>query len=196
MNKIAIKIFELQLLVLMNKALVILGELTNRDLDWMLRNGERKELESGTILIEEGKEIDALYIVLKGTLVASVSALGNRQVAQLSRGEVLGEMSFVDGRLPSATVTAEEHSLVLSVPRQKLSDKLEVDALFSLRFYRAVSKFLSSRLRNTVTKIGDRESPQSPDAPSQEDLDKQSQEKISQFERIMERLQGESHVKT
>ncbi|MGC9527098.1 MAG: cyclic nucleotide-binding domain-containing protein [Limnospira sp.] len=178
----------------MNKALVILGELTNRDLDWMLRNGERKKLESGMILIEEGQPIDALYIVLKGTFFASVAALGNRQVAKLNRGEVLGEMSFVDGRLPSATVTAAEPSLVLSVPRQKLSDKLEVDALFSLRFYRAVSKFLSSRLRNTVTQFGDR--PPSQEIPSPEELDQQGREKVERFEEIMKRLQGEYHVKT
>jgi len=178
----------------MNKALVILGELTNRDLDWMLRNGERKELESGTILIEEGQPIDALYIVLKGALIASVAALGNRQVAKLSRGEVLGEMSFVDGRMPSATVTAAEPSLVLSVPRQKLSEKLEVDALFSLRFYRAVSKFLSSRLRNTVTQFGDRS--QAKDIPSAEEWDQQSREKADRFEEIMERLLGEYQVKT
>jgi CRP-like cAMP-binding protein len=178
----------------MNKALVILGELSNRDLDWMLRNGERKDLESGTILIAEGQPIDALYIVLKGTLVASVEALGNREIARLGRGEVLGEMSFVDGRLPSATVRASERSSVLSVPRQKLSEKLEVDVLFSLRFYRAVSKFLSSRLRSTVTQFGDRQPSQ--DVPSQEELDQQSQDKIDRFEQIMERLQGECRVKT
>lgn len=137
----------------MSKVLVILGELSDRDLDWMLANGIRNHLTAGTILIYESKPIDALYIVLEGTLSVSVAALGNREIGVIGTGEVLGEMSFVDGRLPSATVKAIEDCLVLSIPRRLLSEKLEQDVLFSLRFYRAITKFLSTRLRGTVTRF-------------------------------------------
>lgn len=180
----------------MNKTLAILGELSDRDLNWIMVNGERQQLRPGTVLIKEGQEIEALYIVLSGILGASVAALGNREVAQLGIGEVLGEMSFVDGRLPSATVTAKEPCLVLSVPRRKLSEKLELDALFSLRFYRAVSKFLSYRLRNTVTQFGEQKTnPSKPDNSSTE-IDESIQQQSSRFQEIIERLRGEYVVKT
>lgn len=138
----------------MTKASLILGELSDRDIDWMVANGKRETIPSGTILIEEDCPLDALYIVLDGTLSASVAELGNKEVGKIRQGEVLGEMSFVDGRLPSATVKAIEDSRVLSISRQLLTQKLEDDPLFSLRFYRAITKFLSSRLRATVSHFG------------------------------------------
>ncbi|MDF0555767.1 cyclic nucleotide-binding domain-containing protein [Kamptonema sp. UHCC 0994] len=137
----------------MSKVLAILGELSDRDIDWMLVNGTRNQISAGTVLICEGKTIDALYIVLDGSLSVSVAALGNREIGKISSGEVLGEMSFVDGRLPSASVRATEECLILSIPREKLTEKLEQDVLFSLRFYRAITKFLSTRLRGTVNRF-------------------------------------------
>lgn len=138
----------------MSKAVVILGELSDRDVEWMLTNGSKQELPKEKILITEGQPLNALYIVIDGTLKVYVAALGNREIGIITSGEVLGEMSFVDGRLPSATVKAVEDSLILSIPRQKLTEKLEQDVLFSLRFYRAITKFLSTRLRGTVSRLG------------------------------------------
>ncbi|VXD19378.1 conserved hypothetical protein [Planktothrix serta PCC 8927] len=134
----------------MTNALLILGELSDRDIDWMVTEGKRKTIQAGAILIEEDQPLDALYIVLSGTLSVSVATLGNQVVGKIGSGEVLGEMSFVDGRLPSATVKAVEDCCVLSISRTILSERLEEDVLFSLRFYRAITKFLSSRLRATV----------------------------------------------
>lgn len=134
----------------MTNALLILGELNDRDIDWIVTQGKREVLQAGTVLIQEDQPLDALYIVLSGTLNVCVAALENQVVGKIGGGEILGEMSFVDGRLPSATVQAVEECCVLSISRSLLSQKLEEDVLFSLRFYRAITKFLSSRLRATV----------------------------------------------
>lgn len=177
----------------MSKAVVILGELSDRDIDWMVVNGSKKSIPTDTILINEGQPLDALYIVVDGTLKVYVAAVGNREIGIITSGEVLGEMSFVDGRLPSATVRAMEDSLVLSIPRQKLTEKLEQDVLFSLRFYRAITKFLSSRLRGTVTRLGN-----DPDLLYEEMENNEFKPQIlddapiarARFESLMDRLQG------
>jgi CRP/FNR family transcriptional regulator, cyclic AMP receptor protein len=141
----------------MSKVLVILGELSDRDIDWMIANGKRTKVQAGTTLIVQGQPFDALYIVLDGTLSVSVASLPNKELGKLIGGEVLGEMSFVDGRLPSASITATEECLILSIPRRLLTEKLEQDVLFSLRFYRAITKFLSSRLRGVYRNLGENE---------------------------------------
>ena len=177
----------------MSKALVILSELNHRDIDWMINNSVQEKIERGTILIHEGKPINALYIVLEGSLSVSVASVGDREISRIGQGEVLGEMSFIDGRLPSATVKALDTSVVLSIPKQKLSEKLEQDVLFALRFYRAVTKFLSSRLRNTVNRFSDRpQSSQSPQTvPNSEEMD-HFQDGISKFDWILKRLKNKS----
>jgi CRP-like cAMP-binding protein len=177
----------------MSKALVILSELNHRDIDWMINNGIQKQIEKGTILIYEGQPIDALYIVLHGNLSVSVAAVGDREIGCIGKGEVLGEMSFIDGRLPSATVKALDTALVLSIPKQKLSEKLEQDVLFALRFYRAVTKFLSSRLRNTVNRFSEQpqSSPSPQTVPNAEEIDL-VQDGISKFDWILQRLKTQA----
>jgi bacteriocin-type transport-associated protein len=138
----------------MKKVLFILGELDDDDIDWVLETAVRQEIVAGTVLIHEGQPIDTLYILLEGELSVSVAAMGDQQIAILSSGEVVGEMSFIDTRPPSATVTAAKNSLVLSIPREQLATKLRQDIGFASRFYRALAIFLSNRLRVTVNQLG------------------------------------------
>ncbi|OLT61016.1 pentapeptide repeat-containing protein [Moorena bouillonii] len=125
------------------KTLLMIEELSDRDVEWMIATGSKKEIIADTTLIEEGKEIDALYIVSEGQFTVSV---GGRNIAELSGGEVVGEMSFLKRSLPSATVTAITNSEVWSISRQQLQDKLQQDTSFSSRFYKAISSILADRL--------------------------------------------------
>ena len=138
----------------MNKALFILGELNNDDLNWMIRTGRGQTLYPGTILIYEGKAIDALYILLSGTLSVFIESLDNKELATISSGEIVGEISFLDTRSPVATVKAIEESLVLVIPRLQLTAKLQQDMGFASRFYHGISLCLSDRLRGTVRRLG------------------------------------------
>ncbi len=139
----------------MRKVLYLLGELTDADADWLVANGERRAVPAGASIIEEGRPGQALFIVLDGTLTASVAALGDQEVERLVCGAVAGEMSFVDGRPPSATVRASEPALLLAIPQQLLAAKLQADQGFAARFYKAIAMFLSDRLRGKIEMLGD-----------------------------------------
>lgn len=136
----------------MRKALYILGQLTDGDVEWLLATGARRTLEPGDVLIEQGRPADALSIVLEGGLAIEVDG---RKVADRGTGEFLGEMSFVDGSPPSATVRATERSLVLAVPKAAVADHLGADTAFAARFYRAIAMVLSARLRELLSQSGD-----------------------------------------
>jgi bacteriocin-type transport-associated protein len=133
------------------KVLYILGQLGDSDTDWLAKVGRRQKTPVGHCLIEEGKPIDALYIVLTGRF--GVSA-GGKPLAELGKGEILGELSFVDASPPVATVRAIEDGLVLAVPRAQLEARLKQDLGFAARFYRAIAIFLAGRLRATMQGLG------------------------------------------
>jgi len=133
----------------MRKALYFLGILNDADIDWLVAAGSRREIASGSTLIEEGRAIDSVFLVIDGAFSVRTKALGNREIARLMSGEVMGEMSFVDHAPPSATVQSLEKSFVLDVPRRRLNVKLAEDPGFAARFYRALSMFLAARLRVT-----------------------------------------------
>ena len=138
----------------MRKALLFLGILNDTDVDWMITAGTRHTVPAGEVLIHEGQPVQSVFLVLDGTFVVSTAALGAKQIARLMCGEVVGEMSFVDSRRPSASVTAIEPSAVLAISRHTLVRKLEEDVGFAARFYRAIAVFLSDRLRTTVGLLG------------------------------------------
>jgi CRP/FNR family transcriptional regulator, cyclic AMP receptor protein len=138
----------------MRKALYFLAILNDSDIDWLLAAGKRLEVAAGVNLINEGRPIESIYLVIDGAFSVRLAALGSREVARLMMtGEVMGEMSFVDSAFPSATVQATERSFVLDIPRKRLNAKLAEDGWFAARFYRAMSMFLADRLRSTTASL-------------------------------------------
>ena len=100
----------------MRKVLYILGELEDSDLQWLFDAGKPRYVTANTQIIQEGSPLDSLFIVVDGKL--SVARLG-RELARLGAGEVVGDMSLLDSRPPSATVTALQDSMVFSIPQTR-----------------------------------------------------------------------------
>jgi CRP/FNR family cyclic AMP-dependent transcriptional regulator len=135
----------------MRKALIILGQLHDDDIEWLIANGARRRVSAGDTLIRQGTPIDSLYVVLDGKLsVRDERHPGGRELSRLAAGDIVGEMSFVDARPPSASVTALSDSQVLTLDRGGVRAHLDADPAFAARFYRAIATFLSDRLRATV----------------------------------------------
>jgi len=133
----------------MRKVLFIFGQLTDGDVEWIARNGKRKRLSAKTELIREGVPVETLYIVLEGEL-SVVHGKTRKQIARLGAGEIVGEMSFIDARPPSATVLAATDVVVCAIPKRELARGLEQNVAFAARFYKAVATFLSDRVRKAT----------------------------------------------
>jgi CRP/FNR family transcriptional regulator, cyclic AMP receptor protein len=177
----------------MRKVLYILGQLSDEDIEWLLASGSRMDARAGSVLIREGQPVTALYIVLAGSISITVAALGAKEIARLGAGEILGEMSFIDARPPSATATAREDALVFKLDRQQLGAKLAADTAFAARFYHAIAIFLSHRLRNTVSELGYGQTDAlAEESASQDELDFAVLDSVhlagARFERMLQRL--------
>jgi CRP-like cAMP-binding protein len=133
----------------MRKVLFIFGQLSDGDVVWLARHGRRRRVKQGGVLIREGEPIDALYVVLEGELDVVVGA-ERRRVARLLAGEVVGEMSFIDARPPSATVSAATDAVLFTIAKATLTQRLTADAAFAARFYKAIATFLSDRVRQAT----------------------------------------------
>src|SRR5688572_29371766 len=113
----------------MRKVLFIFGQLTDADVDWLAKNGRRKRVPKGTVLINQGVSVQTLYIVLEGEL-SVLHGKTKKELARLSNGEIAGEMSFVDARPPSATVAAYTDAVVYHIPTKVLGEALVVNTAF------------------------------------------------------------------
>lgn len=140
----------------MRKVLFLFGQLNDDDVEWMLTAGTKRFVPAGGVLIQQGVPVDAVFILLEGTLAVWLKSRRGpeRELARLSAGEIVGEMSFVDARPPSATVKALEDSIVFALPKTVLNRKLAADSGFAARFYRALAIYLSTTVRERHRDLG------------------------------------------
>jgi len=131
-----------------------MGVLDDTDIDWIAAHGTVHRAKSGELIVEQGVPIGYLCILLDGSLSVYRKDASDRIIQNLLAGEVIGEISFVDSRPPTASVRCNMDSWILRVDREALNRKLERDQGFASRFYRALALFLADRLRSTVQNLG------------------------------------------
>lgn len=136
----------------MRKALYIFGLLNDADVALLAALGRVRTVPAGAVLIEQGQQLDRLYVLLDGHMEVAVAGIGT--VATLGAGEILGEMSFVDSSPTSATVQALDDVRLLDMPRMALEARFAADPGFGMRFFRAIAVFLAERMRNTTARLG------------------------------------------
>ena len=132
----------------MRKVLFIFGELSDTDVLWLARTGRRRRIKQGSVLIREGCRSMRCTSCSRASWTSSPARSADR-VARLLAGEVVGEMSFIDARPPSATVSARP-TPSSSRSQGDAAEALAGDAAFAARFYRAIATFLSDRVREAT----------------------------------------------
>lgn len=140
----------------LRKALVVFACLSDVDVEWLARLGQRQRHSDGSVLIRQGELVPELLLVLIGMASVSVDSPGGAVVVGSSRaGELLGEMSLVGGDVrASATVTAVGPMEVLAISKDQLQQGLELDPSLGARFYRAMALMLSQRNRDQLLSRG------------------------------------------
>jgi bacteriocin-type transport-associated protein len=152
------------------ESITVFAGLQDSDLDWLIAVGQVQQLPAQSVLVQPGRPADALHILLDGAL--SVAAVPDRQPIQpllttfgqppsappvefgrLSRGDLVGELLFVNACPPPITVTAVRDAQVLSVPRWRLATKLLYDAEFATRFYAVLCQLLAQQ-QNSLQNLG------------------------------------------
>jgi len=136
----------------MRKVLFILGQLSDTDAEWLARNGDLLRLDPETELIREGAAVDSIFLIVDGLVDVTMSRLG--KITELGPGEIVGELSLVDSRPASASVTARLTTAVVRIAKSRVLDKIADDHEFGLHFYKAISIFLADRMRSTIERMG------------------------------------------
>ena len=109
---------ELQEIVEAMKAVSLFSSLSNRFLNGIAKACTERTFEDGDAIVKQGNPGVGLFIIVSGRVkVVKTSQRGERlELATHGPGEVVGEMSVLDGALRTADVIATEKTtcLVLS----------------------------------------------------------------------------------
>jgi extracellular factor (EF) 3-hydroxypalmitic acid methyl ester biosynthesis protein len=138
---------------MMQTALGLLNELNEEDVDWIFRTGFERHVTANTVVVHEDEPLAYLYIVLEGLFGVRVASIPDSEIGRVGPGEIIGEISFLENILPSASVVAIESSLLLEIPSALLAERLKAIPSFGAQFYRALAILNSRRVRERVSSL-------------------------------------------
>lgn len=137
--------------------LSVFSELRDSDVDWLVSFGHLETLSTDRVLLQAGRPVDALTILLEGQLAISApsdtfnplylcfsgsetSTRGQPVFATLAKGSMPGISSFLNFHPLPVTIRTVQESLVFKLPRQLMTTKLQTDDSFASRFYRVIAR--------------------------------------------------------
>lgn len=137
----------------LRKVLTLFAHLQEQDVFKLAGLGQLHRVQPQTVLLNQGDEVPALYLVLSGEAEIVFTLEGKSEVVGTSRrGELLGEMSLLlnDQKGASAGVRSSQGMDLLLLERSTLLTELERNPSLAARFYRGLACMLSRRSRDQL----------------------------------------------
>ncbi len=149
----------------LREASMVFAELQDSDLDWLIAVGQVRQFPGDMVLIQAGRPIDEMHLVLEGAVALNLSRdfspllLANpnvqeEELARLSRGDLVGELLAIDAFPSNVTVRTLRETEVLSIPKWRLKAKLLHDPDFAARFYRVLALLLANKQQAVIQQLG------------------------------------------
>ena len=131
-----------------------LGE---REIDRLIEIAQVRRFEAGTVIVEQGTEGDAIYLLCEGSVAVGApdrSGVEIELATLAERGDFFGEVGVIEPGLRSATVRAETNAVLLEITVERLVrffDELKEAEAVVLR---NIARVLARRLRDSNMVLG------------------------------------------
>lgn len=111
--------------------------LTPEELESISRHAVPRSFRERTILVSEGEQTDALYILLEGRARAYVSDEDGKELvlSVMGPGEYFGDIAFDEGPRSASVITLEPCRMLV-VPRAQFAEFVKDNPAFALHFIR------------------------------------------------------------
>jgi len=125
------------------------------DVQNLLMECDRCDLETGEMLLSPGKKNENVYVVLSGELNVHVGSPDSPVLATMESGACAGEMSIIEDRDPSAYVIAAEPTHLLVIHKDILWNMVDASHEFSKNLLVVLSERVRSHNHFIAASIGD-----------------------------------------
>ena len=157
------------------KSMTLCSALSDAELDAIAAIVEAQDVAAGKELFREGDPGDGLFLVIAGEIdIVKRGPRGDRSLARMGPGGVLGEMSLITADLRSATGRAVVDTRVLRLPVRRFRALLEDGSTAALKIAAAIAEVLARRLAamNTlVLELADKIDPAGSTLPALKDTE-------------------------
>jgi CRP/FNR family transcriptional regulator, cyclic AMP receptor protein len=119
---------------------------------YLLKSADTRVYEPDEVIVEEDRRPDAIFVIEKGSVRVIRRSISDKrfEITHMTRGDIFGEMSFLDDAPASASVVAETEVQALCITESMIRALLRGDPGFGGRFYHSIALTLAARLRATT----------------------------------------------
>ena len=108
----------------------------------------QREFSDGEVILQQGESNASLYIIKNGDVSIVTRMLEHTfEIDQLHKNDLFGDMSFVDADATSTDIIAIGSVSIDVITKADVQEIIRADAMFYGRFYHALARLLSWRLR-------------------------------------------------
>jgi diguanylate cyclase (GGDEF)-like protein len=108
----------------------------------LVEAAEERRVPSGVVLINQGQPNQTMYLLVEGELAVYLGDPEGDPVAVVGAGEIVGEMSLLDGSVASANVVSHTGCTLLAVSEQAFWTLINDSHAFAVRLLVSLSERL------------------------------------------------------
>ena len=138
--------FQAQLCQMLEKV-QLLQDFERAEIEVLSRYCGAYKAEVGSVIFKEGEKSHFMCLLVSGRVNILKE---NKQIATIRAGKSMGEMSVIDGFPYSATAQSADISELIMFTRTQFESLCEAQPSIGLKLYKAISKLMSLRLRQTT----------------------------------------------
>lgn len=109
------------------------------------------ELAKGEFLFKEGDTSRDLYFIVKGRIDVLLNLVDKsnyeNRVSTIKEGDILGELSFLDGIVRSASAQVRHDTVLYKLPYKKAMEYFDEHPAIGYNFIKEIAKSLTQRVR-------------------------------------------------
>ena len=136
------------------RGMALCRALAGAELDAIAAIAETREIAAGMELFREGDPGDGMFLVVSGTIdIVKRGPRGERPLARLGEGAVLGEISLLTNELRSATGRAVSNLGMLYLPAPAFRALLAANSPAALKMVAAIAEVLAHRVATMNAKV-------------------------------------------
>ncbi len=137
------------------KKIALFRELSDAELEVVMRKVFEKTYKKGSTLFVEGMPGEVLYIITEGgiDITKKTKEGGEIEIAKLGPGEIVGEMSLIDSGARTASGKTGTDSKLIVVTKKSFNEILESDPAIAAKILMELLRVVNKRLRITDKKF-------------------------------------------
>lgn len=116
----------------------------------VLAHASPMELAPGELLLSPERDNHHIYLLLSGTLTIHFNSADSPVIREIAQGCSVGELSIIDGTLPSAYVKAKEQCRVFPVHRDFLLDLIQTAHPIAYNLLRLLTRWMKANTQKII----------------------------------------------